>query len=72
MNVKRMSIDFLGVGRHHPAGTAHQLLGGTHGKRCYIRQRGTPVIRKPSPSFSARADGFLSEEGNQAVENAKD
>ena len=26
-----------------------------------FRERGTPVVRKPSPSFSARADGSLSE-----------
>ena len=37
-----------------------------------FRERGTPVVRKPSPSFSARADGSLSEEGSKAVENSND
>lgn len=32
-----------------------------------LAERGTPVVRKPSPSFSARADGSLSAEGEKAV-----
>jgi len=34
-----------------------------------FQERGTPVVRKPSPTFSARADGSLSEEGRKAISN---
>ena len=32
-----------------------------------FQERGTPVVRKPSPSFSARADGSLPEEATKAI-----